>query len=704
MATTSVLRIAWICALMGCGRIGFERPQGDDPLSPSACGQVVPVYPAHAGWGQHVARTAVDRDDDHQPEIDCVGRGLPCIHGGERRKLALSDVTTCDGIAASDALGAFRWRCAVDEGTTVLHATALPAGLSSLVDAIGWRDNHVTVTLDGRTLCASSPARWWQTPVQPLPVSDTAVVELVTPDIVYVADSSRTTRGHVIAAPRVAIVALDGATLSYDAGGGLSCNTTTGRATAADAHCAISVAADFAWVEGRIDGRNADSKLRGVQLRSTRSTHLVGLDVRATGAPGLDIADAYDLHVADVDQQGATAAAGISLDRVAWSRFERVRAANNALEGILVHGDFGVRSLLTSSFNTFSEIVVAGNTTSGIALTCGAHQNVVSQAITAGNGATGIHLICNRGNTLAHITAVSNGSDGVHFDMDGIRRASQLVAAGNLGDGLRVDSGSHDNVIVNLTATDNGVAGVHLDAVRTRFDGFLAVGENSALNCKVDGGEQPGLLDQTCSDTGADGSNSYGGEISSAVLRTARSVFDAFVGQSGTSASVTDWWAVGGRSRTWVRDGAFSSSAQHGRCTGPCRLWDWTTTPAGSLHDRSGNAVSPNDPVVPGGPCPTAVSGDVVGTLGERREVRGDGSGDDDGFCETDEPCHPLATYLINAVEFLGDGIGDDDALCNSNEACRYTPHPGAAITATPAIATCVFADGAVRGVMMFVP
>lgn len=710
--------ISFCVVLVGCGRLGFDHLDPDDlPMpAPSLC-EVVPVYPAHAGWGQHVTRSAADRDDEHQPDLDCDNPGLPCVHAGERRKLALQGIRSCDGIAASDALGAFSWRCVVEDATAVLYSTGLTRGLSALVQATGWRDNAVTATRDGEPLCASPSTSWWQTTVETLPMNDTTAIELTTPDIVYVVASAQLARGHVVVADRVAIAVLDGATLSYDAGGAPSCSTATGRVAGADAHCVISVAgASFAWIEGHIDGRLAQRPLRGVQLRATRSTHLIRLDVRATTGPGIDIADGYDLRLADVTQQGSRDSDGIYLDRVAWSRFERVRAANNRLAGIHAHGDFVVDSPRTSSFNTFSQIIAAGNQGVGIELRCGAPGNVISQAVAANNGDTGILSVCNNDNVLAHITSISNAGPGVDMDQDGRRRLSQIVTAGNAGNGLQIDVGSSDNVVVNLAAMDNGQHGVFLDANRTRFDGFLVVGNNGASPCHVIERDQPGLVIDTCTTTGADGSSTYAAGSSTAVLRTGRTAADAFVGPlttddpvspfdvNATAEVVTDWWAVSGFNRAWAREGAFPSTDQPGCCNGPCRLWDWSAAPTGMLHDRSGNAVVANEPATPDAPCPAAVAGDITATTARDQELRGDGTGDDDGFCEAGEACAPPARYLINAVEILGDGTGNDDALCNSNEACRYIPHLGAALTETATAKICMFRGAAVSGVTMFIP
>ena len=62
-----------------------------------------------------------------------------------------------------------------------------------------------------------------------------------------------------------------------------------------------------------------------------------------------------------------------------------------------------------------------------------------------------------------------------------------------------------------------------------------------------------------------------------------------------------------------------------------------------------------------------------------------------------------MNTYLLNALEIYGDGIGDDDGLCETDEACIYGPNIGAyqgegSYTST----TCTFTDGTITGVTMY--
>ena len=85
-----------------------------------------------------------------------------------------------------------------------------------------------------------------------------------------------------------------------------------------------------------------------------------------------------------------------------------------------------------------------------------------------------------------------------------------------------------------------------------------------------------------------------------------------------------------------------------GRCTGTapnttCFLWDWSLL--------SGDTIARNANLSSGGTgCPTAATAIT----------------------------HSTTTFLRNTVEILGDGIGDDDGFCESNEDCLFTPNIGA--------------------------
>jgi len=707
--------------LAGCGRIGFD-PAGD-VVSSGRCGVVVPTYPLHPGWGDYVAFLDPTQDRDHQPDTPCdgteVGGPLACIHGGERRQVRLDGVASCTGLAATDALGAFQWTCRDDSGVAVVSTTGLAAGhgLASLVTAAGWRSDRVDVTSADGALCSSTEEIWWDTPVRALPDNPGTGVVALDATGVYVLDTSRETSGYALATDRVSVAILDGAVLSYDATAGVDCNASTGLTAAPDGHCVLTAGATrFLWIEGRIAGDPGAANMRGILVRGTAFTRLHRVDVRSTVTAGIDISDALATTLSDVDEQGSQGN-GISLDRFVFGQLRRVRAANNAADGIHARGDFGVDSLQTTAFTTFADIVVADNGGEGLGLVCGAHRNITAGVLAVSNGDCGLYSVCNNGSVFTHVTAIDNAIHGVRIDSGSNHRVSQVVAASNGGDGFHLEQSTNDLGITSLMSTDNGQFGAVVDVGNTmnRFDGFLVVGNNTGGDCRVQGATSPGLVDVTCTTTGADGSSGYGAELSTAVLRNGRTAAGAFAAKvttddpaspfdnSGTAASVNDWWALTGRSRAWGRDGsAFPDPTTRGLCTSACRIWDWQSVAGGAVADRSGDGATVNEPFVPGAACPSAVAGDVVASAALGRETLGDGVGDDDGYCESGEACDSPEQYLINAVEVLGDDDGNDDGLCESGERCVYTPDLGAGAQGTELTSPCVFVDGAVTGVRMF--
>lgn len=127
--------------------------------------------------------------------------------------------------------------------------------------------------------------------------------------------------------------------------------------------------------------------------------------------------------------------------------------------------------------------------------------------------------------------------------------------------------------------------------------------------------------------------------------------------------------------------------------TMPLQIADYSLSssdPTGSYiyNNTNVNAVattgSSNGAAIQSGlACPTAANGNKTTTTN-----RSSGVND---------------TFLLNAWEVLGDGIGDDDGLCESNEKCIYTPNFGA-YQGHGSLVQCTFNDagGAVTGVQMW--
>ena len=58
-------------------------------------------------------------------------------------------------------------------------------------------------------------------------------------------------------------------------------------------------------------------------------------------------------------------------------------------------------------------------------------------------------------------------------------------------------------------------------------------------------------------------------------------------------------------------------------------------------------------------------------------------------------------TFLQNAAELLGDGIGNDNGLCESNETCLHTPNIGAYQGHANLVSAGAFTDGTITGVTL---
>jgi hypothetical protein len=76
-----------------------------------------------------------------------------CIHAGEFKKISIPNITSCDGITATDSLSAFNWKCVVaSDGSVSVISTGLRGdkGLSDLIDFTSpgsFRNNSVTVLI-----------------------------------------------------------------------------------------------------------------------------------------------------------------------------------------------------------------------------------------------------------------------------------------------------------------------------------------------------------------------------------------------------------------------------------------------------------------------------------------------------------------------------------------------------------------------------
>ncbi len=724
-----VAAVTALHTLAGCGLVGYDDLVVDDLSSLSVT--LVPVYPSHANWNDYVRNSDPLVDTDHQLDIPCngseVGRNA-CLHGGERRKAVISGRPSCDGLSATDELGVFDWVCRFDDGapTFFAHGFRPGMGLKDLISVDGWKENSIAIT-DGTTTAVSEPAVWgWSNAIAPLPANPTTAVEvLADAGTIYVAATSMASNGYNIDADRIAVVTLAGATLSYGDSTTGNTDNNTGELDVNHRLILASGQQKFLWIEGNLDANGTVTATGSLLLHRTFSSrvhelHTTGglaYGVRMAGSSGSTFTrvhlsgsdnEGLNLHTVadsqfielDVTRNGGHGIfAGFSINT---SLFFKVRASGNGLS----KGGHGI-FLNTSSGNVLYDVNVSNNEYidtdtllgSGIQLQGDTTSDNIVSIVTGFNNRNRALMITgsNAFNTVTHVTAANAlSSAGLQIDFGDNNALNNLVTVHNAGSGLAVFANASQTIASDIVAAHNLGNGVQLtQANNDIFLGTLIVGPHpDGFRCRLDEpGTMPGLVHDTCTDTGTDGSSSYAGQSSTATFFTEVDLGNSFVGQvtsddaanpddsagAGPFDAITNWVDFDNRFRGWgIRGTNFPVEADTlGHCFpgATCGIWDWRVRRTDTVLRNAHGAFTAD------APCPASVHGDEV---------------------LTDQLSIPN-TFLRAAVEVMLDERGDDDGLCESNEACIYAPNFGAYQGEGDfAAQTCTFVDGAVSGVTMY--
>ena len=371
-------------------------------------------------------------------------------------------------------------------------------------------------------------------------------------------------------------------------------------------------------------------------------------------------------------------------------------AANKIVNGVLTNcAGWGLRVQAFSGENAFDNTIVglliASTDVIGAYLQEQSSRSTVAHLTTALNTREGLFVLSANETLVANLLSLVNGEPGL----------------GGGGDATNGDLVG--NRVLDAMVVDNDVAGAPPTQVAwfaqvgwgggQRFDGRLWVSGDPAvdsLTCNVNETTTgQGLVDRTCTSTGVDGSSNYGGELSTAVLKTNVASGDLVGGPvAGDSASNLDtagiasasslggdaWATLESPFRTWggLPGAAWANGA--GACSsGQCRIWDWRLRASDTTARGAFGALTNGDS------CPASVAGDAFVDDQQRRaydptanavERVGDAVGDDDGLCEAGELC--FNRFLLHAIEVVLDDLGDDDGLCESSEACVFAPNVGA--------------------------
>lgn len=620
-----------------------EGTAAGDVTIPVSCAPVVaPVYPDAPSWNDYAAAdgtaclpSAAQRFDD-------------CDHGGERRFVYVPGAASCAGLSAVDALGAFDWHC--DASTTpvrmVTAGLAAGAGLATLLDtdALAWRDNHVRIEDGSGTLLETEPAVWWTNDIAE------ATTDLSAASTVYVVreDSGAPT---VIGAAGVALVPAADVTLTSD-----------GTAVVvAEGH-------DRLWVEGMIDAGAGV----GVSLENVRMSQLHGLTVTG-GSDAVRLAASAFNRIESVESTEATGAGVVLSASSAGNLLRGLRigacggdgvsldgSAGNLLYDVVVSAcDRGI-VLEAADDSVLGAIAVTNQVDEGIRMDDGSDGCVLADVNASNNGSHGIVLASN-GAILLDITTVNNGGAGVYLNDSDNTAVSNLITVNNV-QGLATDY-SVNGFVRNVMSSDNGF-GIQLgQGSNIRFTGTLTMGNNS-FTCIIN--SATGLVNDTCANNGASDANLTEDTSAAPCLAgkaQSDAVNDSDSGGVATFGAIDDWTHFAFAHRGWGKSAspAFPDGNHAGACTtGLCQIWDMSLVASDTLC-RAVHALPSGSNVL----------------------------------------LHDGRSAVLDAVEIIGDGIGDDDLLCESDEACMASPNVGAYQGHGELVDAGAFTDGVITGVTL---
>jgi hypothetical protein len=608
--------------------------------------------------------------------------------------LPLPDLADCSGITATDSLSAFGWQCEV-QGTPRLVSTSLQSGknLSDLIDfdLVAWRVMTVQVNKDGAPLRTSAATAWWDNTVADAPTTYAAGGDnyILLPDstTIYLVRTALS-RKYTVGAGN-GFVVKPGITLSHDdsrpegnsgftlfldssfnwvegAFAGLHVNPIgSNGAFSMFRNLTVDLGAHFSSSKSLIDTVASSGPIyltngngntifnvvvqhaagSGFVLYNSNNDSVSSLTIYYSSNPGLWLGGtstgAHLSFVSLIQNQGgvlvdATASgnhidtldddetgAGAGTDGITLSghgnSFSRVTVRHSARHGINVSGDDNTIATTSISSPSGTGIFVTGNNDRLVQVTV---TGAGGEGITAGPST--VVLDATVGNSLNH-ALVAGSADTL---------LAGLCAANFAGDGL--DATGSPTVYDFVAASGGNLTYAHT----TSFHGLMKMGGLTS-GCVIDSNPSP------CPTTGGD-----------LTVHTGISVTGTFVGKVSSVANLSSGLGLDG--------GTFPSADQRGPCTSSCRAWDWS---AKLGEDGDGSA-----PVLLG----------VLGTPAAAITHRWVAA--DAGACAALQVAAPswnagssqcTSQLLAHAVEIVGDGLGNENGLCESNEVCLFTPNIG---------------------------
>ncbi len=646
-----------------------------NPVNQPSQPTVQPLYSVAPNWLDYVYLSSFPTDIYNlSSPIACTGSesysNYRCIHGGELRKVALPNWTSCyPELSAVDSLDAFNWRCQMIGGFPYMVSYGLKENrrLADLVNLTSWKNNNVMVAYQSQTIFNTAATVWYGNPVNELADNSSGPATTISTSGIYTLGASRTSHGYNLNADKIAVTTLNNAELSLNPSTADNC-TFDGDMDVTPAtgnKCLVSASNNnFIWIEGSYNGSSLSSvQTKTITLRyvgvgriryaGTRNSGLngTGLNIRFSNNARVDhyrtFNDYYGLNISISNNVVASNIIGtnaylypVSVDQSSDVIVTRVTAFHNGNSNT-----YGAGIYTYSGFrNKFAFLTLVGNSAYGF-------QNyrddydTISSALFVNNGASGLRAEGNvaktRSMTAGYFASTDNANYGI--DISGLEKFSMFTGPLVLGNNPSGCLGGTDYGITNACAPEG-------------ISNFALISNAASLNGTF-----------------------YGNVTSNDVVNGSNT--------SGTTSfsGINDWFAFENEFRAWGKDNAsFLAATNRGyMSSGTARIGDMSVTLGDAvIRNKSGDGAYTNDPFSFGAPCPSEVDGNMV--FHDSYTIAPD--------------------YLVNAFEIIGDFEGNDNGLCESNEACVYAPNWGAyqGHGAYTSNGTCQFQDGAITNVKLY--
>lgn len=538
-----------------------------------------------------------------------------CIHAAEFKKISIPNISSCDGIAATDLLSSFNWKCVVSSDNSVyIVSTGLKTdkGLGNLIDFTSsgsWKNNSVTISLNNNVFLITNASQWWNNPI----VLNNTGGSLSSAKTIYIINNTSSASTYTFTQNNIGLVAQPEITKLSSGLPSLALGTYS-----------------FLWVEGKFDSSAANIVL---SISSGSKFNMIrNFRARTSGATTIYSVGSSSLY----HNVGGTNTGGGFLILV---------QSKNILKNIQMYN--------SSSFN----------------LTVSSSDNIFLDSISLNSGSLGFTINGSYNNNFfANITSVNSTSSAFAW-ANNFQSTSMNLAAANTGG----TTSAIDNSIVNSPKFINTVAAhsgntsqySESNTVSSLFYGIVKV--SGSGTCTVTAATSPGI-NASCSKISP--------SETSPTTVTNITLASSFVGVtsdtknlSNTSgsqsfASITDWFNFDNQFRGWGKQGTFPTSALTGSCTtGTCSIWDLSLKNTDTII-RNVNSC-PNGSIID-----THLWSDSTAPNQAYCDANYKGSKLNGTTC--------ITTFLRNAVEVFADGVGNENGFCESNEECIFTPNIGA--------------------------